>query len=214
MPRGGRREKTGTTFHHRGGTGKATGGRSDDWSERFSRSAASSPASILIAFGIGALVMSINARSTVSDELKQQQIVGSPDMNPTDIQAAMKEAGIANVVRSRRATSPTRRSRPVATRAASRSTCRFTRSRLRAGSCTRRWAASWRKADPSSPKGTSDEAAALKDESGKPVANAVRNTWVTETALSTALNVSYMASRSRCSGSSSGSRCCSAASAS
>ena len=49
------------------------------------------------------------------------------------------------------------------------------------------------KADPSSPKGTSDEAAALKDESGKPVANAFRNTWVTETALSTALNVSYMA---------------------
>ena len=49
------------------------------------------------------------------------------------------------------------------------------------------------KADPSSPKGTSDEAAALTDESGKPVANAFRNTWVTETALSTALNVSYMA---------------------
>src|SRR6478672_3067059 len=53
---------------------------------------------ILIAFGIGALVMSINARSTVSDELTQQQIVGSPDMNPTDIQAAMSEAKIANVV--------------------------------------------------------------------------------------------------------------------
>ena len=34
---------------------------------------------------------------------------------------------------------------------------------------------------------------ALTDESGKPVANAFRNTWVTETALSTALNVSYMA---------------------
>ena len=28
---------------------------------------------------------------------------------------------------------------------------------------------------------------------GKPVSNAARNTWVTETALSTALNVSYMA---------------------
>ena len=49
--------------------------------------------------------------------------------------------------------------------------------------------------DPSDPAGTSDEAAALKDESGKPVANAARNTWVTETALSTALNMSYMASQ-------------------
>ena len=39
------------------------------------------------------------------------------------------------------------------------------------------------KADPGNPKGTSDEAVALKDETGKPVANAFRNTWVTETAL-------------------------------
>ena len=49
--------------------------------------------------------------------------------------------------------------------------------------------------DPSNPAGTSDEAAAQKDENGKPVANAARNTWVTETALSTALNMSYMASQ-------------------
>ena len=48
-------------------------------------------------------------------------------------------------------------------------------------------------ADPENPAGTSDEAAALKDEKGNPVSNSARNTWVTETALSTALNVSYMA---------------------
>jgi hypothetical protein len=30
-------------------------------------------------------------------------------------------------------------------------------------------------------------------EDGKPVTNAARNTWVTETSLATALNVSYMA---------------------
>ena len=48
-------------------------------------------------------------------------------------------------------------------------------------------------ADPSDPKGTSDEAAAAKDADGKPISNGARNTWVTETALSTALNVSYMA---------------------
>lgn len=49
--------------------------------------------------------------------------------------------------------------------------------------------------DPSNPKGTSDEEAALKDEKGNPVSNSFRNTWVTETALSTALNVSFMAER-------------------
>src|SRR5215510_8941300 len=48
-------------------------------------------------------------------------------------------------------------------------------------------------AKPADPAGTSDEAAALKDESGQPVANGTRNIWVTETALTTALNVSYMA---------------------
>jgi hypothetical protein len=47
--------------------------------------------------------------------------------------------------------------------------------------------------DPDDPAGTSDEEAALKDEQGNPVSNAARNTWVTETALSTALNMSYMA---------------------
>jgi hypothetical protein len=49
--------------------------------------------------------------------------------------------------------------------------------------------------DPGNPAGTSDEAAALKDESGNTVSNNFRNQWVTETALSTALNVSYMAER-------------------
>ena len=48
-------------------------------------------------------------------------------------------------------------------------------------------------ANPDDPAGTSDEAAALKDEEGNPVPNAARDTWVTATALSTALNMSYMA---------------------
>jgi hypothetical protein len=47
--------------------------------------------------------------------------------------------------------------------------------------------------DPENPAGTSDEAGALKDEKGNPVPNTARNTWVTATALSTALNMSYMA---------------------
>src|SRR6185312_10082644 len=41
-------------------------------------------------------------------------------------------------------------------------------------------------------KGTNDAAKALQA-NGRPVDNAARNIWVTETALTTALNVSYMA---------------------
>ena len=40
---------------------------------------------------------------------------------------------------------------------------------------------------------TSDEAAAAKTPDGRPVENGLRNMWVTETALATALNMSYMA---------------------
>lgn len=50
-------------------------------------------------------------------------------------------------------------------------------------------------ANPDDPAGTSDEEAAAKDENGQPIANGARNIWVTETALTTALNVSYMAER-------------------
>jgi len=48
-------------------------------------------------------------------------------------------------------------------------------------------------AAPNDPAGTNDEAAAAKDENGQPISNGARNFWVTETALSTALNVSYLA---------------------
>ena len=42
-------------------------------------------------------------------------------------------------------------------------------------------------------KGTSDAAKATKGSTGQPLDNPVRNVWISETALSTALNVSYMA---------------------
>lgn len=42
-------------------------------------------------------------------------------------------------------------------------------------------------------KGTNAEALALKGPDGRPVNNPARQVWITETALSTALNTSYMA---------------------
>ena len=47
--------------------------------------------------------------------------------------------------------------------------------------------------DPADPAGTNDEAEAAKDEQGNPISNGQRNLWINETALATALNVSYMA---------------------
>ena len=49
---------------------------------------------VLIVFGIGAALIGYAGRSQVSDVLKQEQIVGSPDMTPALTAAAVKEAGI------------------------------------------------------------------------------------------------------------------------
>ena len=46
--------------------------------------------------------------------------------------------------------------------------------------------------DPADPAGTNDEAEAAKDGNGEPISNAARDIWVTETALTTALNMSFM----------------------
>jgi hypothetical protein len=43
------------------------------------------------------------------------------------------------------------------------------------------------------PKGTNDATLAALDANGKPISNSVRDTWVTETALTTALNTAYFA---------------------
>jgi hypothetical protein len=47
--------------------------------------------------------------------------------------------------------------------------------------------------DPADAAGTNDPAEAAKDEEGNPISNGQRNIWINETALATALNVSYMA---------------------
>jgi hypothetical protein len=49
--------------------------------------------------------------------------------------------------------------------------------------------------NPSAPAGTNDPNAAAKDAEGQPISNGARDLWVTETALTTALNMSFMAER-------------------
>ena len=51
-------------------------------------------AAVLIAFGVVAIVMGVNGRSTVRDSLKLEQIVGTPDMTPSAIAAEAKKAGL------------------------------------------------------------------------------------------------------------------------
>ena len=52
---------------------------------------------VLIAFGIVVIVLAINGRNTVQDELKAQQITGTPDMTPSAIKAEGAKSGLKNV---------------------------------------------------------------------------------------------------------------------
>ncbi len=147
---------------------------------------------LMIAFGIGSLVLSINARNTVGDELTQEFIVGTPDMSPAEIEKAVQEAGLSNVV----IPSCDVAEREIRTGADARCFAQYMRIHALESSNGLTYAQMGRFAaadDPSNPIGTNDEAAAAKDDDGKAISNAARNTWVTETALATALNVSYMA---------------------
>src|SRR6185312_6712240 len=52
---------------------------------------------VLIVLGIGAVVAGINGRSTVNDNLKQEAVVGTPDMTPSGIAREAQAAGLKNV---------------------------------------------------------------------------------------------------------------------
>ena len=52
-------------------------------------------AAVLIAFGIAAIVMGFNGKSTVNSSLKQEQITGTPDMTPAAIAGEVKAAQAA-----------------------------------------------------------------------------------------------------------------------
>jgi hypothetical protein len=52
---------------------------------------------VLVAFGIGALVLSINGKGTVKDSLGDEKIVGTADMTPDGIAAEAQKAGLGEV---------------------------------------------------------------------------------------------------------------------
>ena len=134
---------------------------------------------VLVVFGAVAIYMGVDGRATVRDSLKQEQIVfGSAD-DPAVAEHASDWAG-----------------EQVTTGEQARAFAQVIREHALEGAGGLTYSQMGRFVSATGPDdvaGTNDEAAALKDEQGKPVANAARNTWVTATALSTALNVSYMA---------------------
>jgi hypothetical protein len=155
---------------------------------------------VLIAFGVVAIFMGTNGRSTVSNSLSEQKIVGTPDMSPAGIKPEVQKAGLTNV------SLPTCdiAGKPVNSGASARCFAEYMQIHtLEATGGYRYSQMGMYIAKPGTPKselspggGTSNAEFALIDPITKqPTSNGARNIWVTETALTTALNSSYMASQ-------------------
>lgn len=145
---------------------------------------------LLVVFGVVALWMGFDAKSTVRDSIAQEQIFFGPTEDPAVAEFASQWAG-----------------QQVLTGEQARAFAQIMREHTLGGTDPDgdgpkegltyaqmgRFLAMDAKGDDGL-GGTNDEANAVKDEAtGQPVSNPRRNIWVTETALSNALNMSYMA---------------------
>ena len=155
---------------------------------------------ILVAFGVVAIVMGFSGRSTVADSLKLERITGTPDMTPALIAKEAKEAGLTGV------SLPTKSVAGMSINSGDRARTFASYMRIHALEATGGYTYAQMgrfQAKPDAPKaelaiggGTDNPQWAFVDTATKqPVANGARNLWVTETALTTALNTSYMADR-------------------
>ena len=145
-------------------------------------------AAVLIAFGIVAIAMGVNGRDTVGSSLKQEAIVGSPDMTPTLIRQEATKAGLPSTLSF---PSLSVAGKPIDSGARARAFAGYMRIHAleATGGLTYAQMPRYASADG---KGTNDQVKAVQVD-GRPVDNAARTIWVTETALATALEASYMA---------------------
>ena len=155
---------------------------------------------ILVTFGVVAIVMGFNGRSTVSDSLKQEHIVGTADMTPALIAKEAKAAGLTGVDLPTVAVA----GKTVNNGPRARAFASYMRIHALEATGGYTYAQMGRfQAKSNTPKaqlavggGTDNPQWALMNSATKqPVSNGARDIWVTETSLATALNTSYMADR-------------------
>jgi hypothetical protein len=144
---------------------------------------------VLIVFGVVAIALGVNGRQTVQDSLKLEQIVGTPDMNAAAIAAEAKKAGLPASIK---LPSADIAGKPIDNGARAHAFASYMRIHALEATGGVPYAQLPRYASADG-KGTSDPATALTGKNGQPLDNPVRQVWITETALATALNASYLA---------------------
>ena len=146
-------------------------------------------AGVLIALGLGLAIAGFVGSTYVNGALADEKIVGSPDMTPELTTAAIKETGLTGVS----APSCTVAGEEVDTGMEAKCFADYMRIHTLEATGGKTYAEMPQYATDDG-KGTNDKAAASKNpETGAPVSNPARQIWVTETALTTALYVSFFA---------------------
>ena len=130
---------------------------------------------VLICFGAVAIFLGANGFNTVRDSIAEQKITATPDAK--EITNGKLEPGQA-----------------IKTGSDARAFADVMEHHALESTDGKRYAEMGRFLTPQGDE-TNDEAAAAKTPDGRPVENGLRNMWVTETALTTALNTSFFAER-------------------
>ena len=146
---------------------------------------------VLIAFGAASIGLGAWGINNVRDNLKLEQITGTPDMTPAAIKAEGQKAGLTGVTYPSKSVA----GKTIDTGSEAQVFASYMRIHALEATGGQPYSQMGRFLDA---KGnpTSDETKAAKDpKTGQPVENGLRNLWVTETSLTTALNMSFFAER-------------------
>ena len=147
---------------------------------------------VLIAFGIASIAIGIGGRSTVNNSLAEQKVVGTPDMTPAGIKAEATKAGL-NVSK---LSIPSCSVANEAITSGTDARCFAQYMTIHALEATGgKYYSQMPRYASANGEGTNVEADAVKGKNCQPVDNPAREVWIQETALSTGLNTSYMASQ-------------------
>ncbi len=157
---------------------------------------------VLVVFGVVAIAMGVQGRNTVNSSLQHEYIVGSSDMTPSAIKAEAQKAGIASAVKQWPTKSVANQKIDTGAKARLMAQYMHIHALEATGGYTYAQMGIYT-AKPGTPKaqlmaggGTDNTAfAAIDPNTKQPLQNGARQVWVTETALTAALNMSYMASQ-------------------
>ena len=155
---------------------------------------------LLVLFAIGAIAIGFTGRSEVRSNISREAIVGTPDMTPSAIKSEATKAGLQNV------DLPSCNVAGKAIDTGDEAKCFASYMRIHTLEATSGYTYSQMgryQALTTAPKselaqggGTDNATYAVTDpKTEQPVANGARDLWVTETALTTALNTSFFAER-------------------